>query len=233
MKKQAWFTIFGSLLILLSASFVAENICEQFFPAKEGATLNYVYYDKKDNVTGYASQKVVKVDAYDEGVEVTMQITSLDKKKENPYNGELVFRCEGSKYYVNMSGMMPQEMMDSYKDMEMEMDADYLEYPTNPVAGQTLPDGSATMQIKNGGVTFMTISMDVTDRKVEGQETITTPAGTFSCTKYSMTSSLKSVFTFVSKSYIWMADHVGMIRSEDYTEKGKLRSYQVLTAYTK
>lgn len=224
---------FACLFLILSA-FRSDNInCESFYPTIEGASLQYAYYDDKEKITGYSKQSVINVKDYNDGVEVTMQLETTDKKGENPYTGEMTFRCEGNKFYMDMSNMLPAEMMDAYKDMEIEMNAEYLEFPTNPTVGQTLPDGSMTMKINNAGMTLMTMTVDVTNRKVDGFETITTPAGTFECVKFSQTTNTKAVFKMVSNSTTWFAKDVGMVRSEDYNDKGKLRSVQVLTDFKK
>ncbi|MBK6729519.1 MAG: hypothetical protein IPG60_00690 [Bacteroidetes bacterium] len=225
--------LFGCLVIILSSFRSDKFDCESYYPTIVGAKLEYAYYDDKNKPTGYSKQEVKEVKELDNGIEVTMAIESTDKKNENPYISEFVFRCEDNKFYVDMSNMMPPETMEAYKDMQVEMDADFLEFPSKPTAGQTLPDGHMTMLVKSSDITIMTMTMDITNRKVDGFETITTPAGTFDCVKFSQTVNTKSIFKMTSNSTSWYCMNVGMIRSEDYNEKGKLRSVSLLTGYTK
>lgn len=221
-------------LLAIFSSFKSDDFdCESFFPTIEGVSIEYTNYNEKNKITGYSKQTVKEVKESGNGVEVTMQIETTDEKKEKPYTGEMTFKCEGDKYFIDMSNMLPAETMEAYKDMEVEMDADFLEFPSNPVAGQTLPDGSLIMQIKSNGMTFMTMTIDVTDRKVDGFETITTAAGTFDCVKFSQTVNSKTLFNITSRSITWMTKDIGMIRTEDYNDKGKLRSVSELTGYKK
>jgi hypothetical protein len=50
--------------------------------------------------------------------------------------------------------------------------------------GDQLKDGAFTMDIDNNGLK-QSISMNITERKVESKESVTTPAGTWDCYKIS------------------------------------------------
>ena len=76
--------------------------------------------------------------------------------------------------------------------------------------------------------------MKTTNRKVEGTETITTPAGTYNCVKYSSDTEVSStMFKSKSKSTMYMAKNVGMVKMESYDDKGKLQTKQLLTSFGK
>lgn len=83
-------------------------------------------------------------------------------------------------------------------------------------------------------MTVMTMNFKITDRKVEAIEDMTTPAGTFTCFKMSQTTNMKMSFidkTF--KSVDWIAENVGSVRSESYSDAGALQSYRVLKSIDK
>lgn len=227
--KKIFYSLLLMPVILLSSYSTDEIDCESFFPTVEGTTLEYTYYDEKNKPTGYSKQTVKNVKDYGSGIEVTMVLETTDKKGEKPYSGEMIFKCEGDKYFVDMSNMLPAGTMEAYQDMEVEMETQYLEFPAHPVAGQTLPDGSLTMLIKSGGMTFMTMTVFVTNRKIEGFETITTAAGTFDCVKISQTTEVKTIVKVTSHSTSWISKDIGNVRTEDYNDKGKLRSVSELT----
>jgi hypothetical protein len=67
----------------------------------------------------------------------------------------------------------------SYEEMGVEITADNLVYPANLNAGDKLPDGALKMVVKSGNATILTITLNISNRKVEGRESITTEAGTF------------------------------------------------------
>ena len=58
----------------------------------------------------------------------------------------------------------------------------HLEYPGKMSVGDALKDGNMTMEMNTSGLPS-TATINITDRKVEGQESVTTPAGTWNCYK--------------------------------------------------
>jgi hypothetical protein len=117
--------------------------------------------------------------------------------------------------------------------MEAEISGDALEIPNHLSAGETLPDGTMEMKVGSGGITMVNIRMSITNRKVEAEETITTPAGSFDCIRMSQESELKMLIKKKFKNVVWYAKGVGMVRSENYDSKGKLESYSELTKFEK
>ena len=63
---------------------------------------------------------------------------------------------------------------------------------------------------------------------------MTTAAGTLECYKISQKSNIKMMF--IEKTYKnvnWYTEGIGSVRSETYTESGKLDNYSVLTNITR
>jgi hypothetical protein len=137
-----------------------------------------------------------------------------------------------------MERFVPTEMMSAYKDMEVTMDGDYLEIPADLEVGQNLPDGTISMQVKmaGAGMNLSDIKVNIINRKVEAEESVTTPAGTFNCVKltYDTETDMKAMGMgrkMLFKSTDWLAEGVGVIKTESYDDKGKLMSYSLLTSY--
>ena len=70
--------------------------------------------------------------------------------------------------------------------------------------------------------------IDVTDRKVEALEKITTPAGTFDCMKITSVCFTKMLIKSETEMTDWYAPNVGLVRSETY-QRGKLLTFSELT----
>jgi hypothetical protein len=131
-----------------------------------------------------------------------------------------------------MRSMMSEDQMKSFQNMEVKITGDMLDIPSNPIAGQKLKDGTLNIALSSeGGPAFMNTTITITNRKVEGIETITTPAGTFECVKISYDVETKMLFTIHTHAVEWYAKNTGMVRSENYNSKGKLDGYTVLTAF--
>jgi hypothetical protein len=115
--------------------------------------------------------------------------------------------------------------------MEMEMKMDNLEFPSNLKEGQTLKDASFEMTAKNSPMP-MKFNFNITDRKVEGKESVTTPAGTFDCFKISEKTHSKMMISnmeFTTVQYI--AEKYGAVKTETYRSNGKLMGYSLLTKF--
>lgn len=88
------------------------------------------------------------------------------------------------------------------------------------------------IEVSMNGMKMPGMSIEVTDRKVVAEETITTAAGTFTCLKITSKVKSKTIFTMEMNSVEWYSKGNGMVRSESY--KGdKLKGYTVLTKLVK
>ena len=75
-------------------------------------------------------------------------------------------------------------------------------------------------------------TIDITHRKIEGKETITTPAGSFECIKISSTIKIKNIIGYEMQSIEWISKGNGVIRTESY-RGDKMKGYSLLTKLSK
>jgi len=121
-------------------------------------------------------------------------------------------------------------MMQSYNNMDLEINGTSLEMPSyDSKIGTNLKDGNLDMKIGADGVMPIKMSILMTNRKVEGKEQMTTEAGTFDCIVMSQNIKTKMMISIESNTKDWYAENVGLVRSESYNKKGKLTGYSVLT----
>jgi hypothetical protein len=66
---------------------------------------------------------------------------------------------------------------------------------------------------------------------VLAEETLNTPAGKFDCFKISQKVFMKTLGKIEINSIEWYSEDVGMVKSETYDKKGKLKTYSLLTTY--
>lgn len=212
--------------------------CTTYFPAKPGAEVVMTNYDQKGKVTSTSQMKVLEVNQTAEGLQIKVESNIEVKEKGKKSKGEenstlhsnLTFYCKGGEFYVDMKEFMSSMNLDQYEGMEFDISSKDMAIPSNPKQGDVLDDGSMTMIISNNGVKLVTITVDITNRKVGGYEKIQTPAGTFNCFK--VTYNISSRFGFIKKigsSSVWYTKGVGTVKSENYNKKGKLTDYSILT----
>jgi len=218
------------LLLFIGLYPCAAQECEPYYIANEGSVREMTSYDKKDKLTGSTVQTVKEIRTIGNRIEYIIGTISRDEKGKEYSSGDLRMSCEDGIFRMDMKNFLNEETMSGFEEMQVTMDATDLEYPASMSAGQTLGDGIISVRVSNQGMTMMTMVVRIYDRKVEAEEDMTTPAGTFSCYRMSYTIETKAMFTLVARCTDWVARDVGSVRSETFDKNGKLVSYTVLTS---
>ncbi len=224
MHKQALLILFIFLGYLTTRG---QNNCSKFYPMQEGTNFQLTTYDKKDKPTSvidYVIQESsddVAVIAYD----------VHDKKGELVLNSEYEISCENDGISIDFRSLAAPGMMEQYKDMEVDITGTNLYLPNDMSAGQTLPDADLLMNINMNPIN-MKLTVKIFDRKVLGEETVTTPAGTFDCIVLTQSQETKVGVKVSGSSKEWYAADVGLVKQESYGKNGKKISSSVLTQFS-
>lgn len=214
-------------IILLSGTIVYSQ-CNPYYDIEEGTLYEITSYDHKDKVSGRTVSKIDSFEETSDGWKALIDFKTYDKKDELIIeNDDIEMTCADGVIEMDMQRFMPAQMIESFKEMNFQMDIDNVQLPSELNVGDQLDDGSITMT----GDIPMTISIKIENRKVEAKETITTPAGTFDCYKISYDVNMKTVMNQSSKGVEWIAKDVGVVKSESYNGRGKLMGYSLLTKF--
>jgi len=220
-----------TFLLFIAISIQAQD-CSSLNMIQEGSKWELTNYDKKDKVTGVTAYHVKEVSAEGNVVKWTIDMQMKDDKEEVYSESTSDISCEAGVFKMSMEQFMNNEQMLAYKDMDVEIDASDIEYPTSSKVGETLPDASITIKVATNGMTIMNMTTTIMDRKIEKEETIETPAGSFDCLLITQTTKIEN--KVISKDYPskdWFLPGFGVVRSESYKSNGKLMGYSVLTMY--
>ena len=224
-----------TLVILLvfnlpGASFA--QLCDTFFPMREGVRMEYTLHNQKGKVEGSQWQEFRNVQKTANGAEAEVHMGFIDEKGKNPYEMSYNIICDGDVIRIDFKSLLSTQMMEQYGEMEAEITGTDIEWPTQLKPDMELPDASVTMKISMGAMNMKT-EVEMTNRKVEKKETITVPAGTFDC--YVIYSDNRTKMMMVDKNYpnrSWISEGVGTVKTESYNENGKLLNSMVLSAIT-
>ena len=230
MKYKNWTGVAGLAVVL---SFFGLQIqaqdCADYFPVKEGTVLEYVNYDRKDKMTGSSETAFLKKQETPEGMSAMFSSKFRDDKGEVLFENEMQAECKDGVLYFDASSLLDPASMSAYESMDVKVTGDNLELPLNSGPGTELADGGVTATISSGGVKILTLSVNLTNRKIQARETVETPAGSFECIKYTYDARTEMGFVKMDISGIeWYNHKHGTIRSESYDKKGKLSGYTVL-----
>lgn len=219
------------MLLVFATELKAQN-CDALEMIKEGSTWEITSFNKRDKVEGVTVYYVTDVSAMGDAVIWKISMKMKDDKEEVYSETETEISCESGVFKMSMEQFINHEQMQGMQEMEVEVDASDIEYPTSPEVGETLPDAKVTVSAAMNGMTMMNMTTKVYDRKIESEESIETPAGTFDCLIISQKTSLENKLLskeFSSKD--WYLPGFGVVRSESYNKRGKLTGYTLLTKY--
>ena len=207
--------------------------CEPYIPMDEGVEFEMQSFNAKGKLESTSKQKVISKSVSGGDVEATIHNDVYDKKGKLQHSSDYKIKCKNGVFMVDMQTMINTEQTDAYASMEMTVDGDFLEIPSNPVVGQTLKDANLIIKFGTAETTIMTMRIKVTNRKVEAKENLTTPAGTFECYVISFDIETHLIFKIKASAKEWYSKGVGMVRSEQYNKSGKLMGYSELSSIKK
>lgn len=225
-------TILNFLMFTLFTTAVstAQNDCSTFYPFTEGTTFQIANYDKDGKEITVTDYKIVsnKLEDGKETASVKASIVTVNSKDVMETEYDLV--CSGEKVSIDFKSMISPSMTEQFANFDVEVSGTDVVFPNNLSVGQNLPDAKMTMKIDMKGVK-MTMNVDMVDRKVEGMESVTTPAGTFECYVISYEVQTKMGINKTNTAKQWISKGVGLVKQEDYNKKGKVLSSSLLTAF--
>jgi hypothetical protein len=229
MKRMILIVAGMSMSLLMGSAALMAQDCDAYFVTDEGDFREMKSYDKKDKLTGTIQQKVIEIKEIQGGKSITVRVDSYDKKDELTFSDDLTMTCKDGIFTVDMKNYLNYEMMSGLESISIDIEADNLEMPSDLQPGMELKDGYIKVKATNMGIPILNMEVRIFDRKVEGRENISTPAGSFDCFKLTYTTEVKTMGKFISNTVEWVAMDVGMIRSESYDKNNKLTGYTVLT----
>lgn len=207
--------------------------CPLYYPDALNSQLEYQQFDKKGKLTGSSTQKVTDFKKTAGGYEVKVAAETFDAKGKSMGTMNLEARCNDGIFYIDMKNLIGAQTLEAYKDMEMQIEGGNLEMPATLKAGDMLKSGDMKISFSSGGMSIMNMTFNVTNRRVEAVENVTTPAGTFECYKISYDVATKMMINVKTKGVEWYSKGVGLVKSESYSTDGKLLGSTVLASVKK
>jgi hypothetical protein len=224
-------TIFLAIAILVFSPGIFAQDCGGYYPVKEGTMLAYKSFDEKGKPLGANQQTVISKSSTAKGTDYTVKSESWDAKGKKVSDAMLKMRCVDGKFFMDMKNFIDPKSMGDMKDMQVEVSGVDMEIPAEMYVGQTLPDANISMAFTMNDIVMLRITVNITNRKVVGEESIEVPAGKFDCLKLTYDIDTKAMIKISGSSAQWLAKGPGAVKSESYDKKGKLSSSQVLTDF--
>lgn len=221
---------FSSIFNLAFAQSQETKDCNGYFAYQAGTKMELTHYDKKDKVSSVLKYQVEKNVPTANGTDIFFFNQTYDSKGKLVVKGDFEMQCKNGQIYADVHNIASD--MTPAADAEVSITGDKLTYPHNLTVGQKLDDVNCEVKqtMSGSGMTLFTIDMSLTNRKVEGFETVTTPAGTFECVKISYDYNTKMSFMKKQGHTVeYLAKGIGLVKVESFDKKGKKESSQLLT----
>jgi hypothetical protein len=206
-----------TLICLLATGALPAQDCKNYYYLQNNKTIEMTIYSRKGDVAGRNVYHVSNVKP--SGASITSEVNSemFDKKGKSIAKSAMNIKCTGGVMMMDMKMMIPTPQQEQFK-MDAKADNVYIEYPNNMKSGDMLKDANMSMDVNNNGVQ-QSLTMNVTNRKVEGKESVTSPAGTWECFK--ITSKTKLVMKMGPigvpmnmETTEWFAPGFGVVKTE-------------------
>ncbi|MBU2951914.1 hypothetical protein KO493_14535 [Tamlana agarivorans] len=217
----------------LFASFTtqAQSSCSSdYYPLDKGTVYELTHYDKKGKVDWITKNEVTATTSSTATVH-TVQTSSDGEEK---INASYTVKCEANGIAMDLNQIISEQIAANMTnpDIKMEMSGTDVIVPNDLKVGQTLPDSELNLDIIAPSTTI-NCHVETSERKVIGEESVTTPAGTFDCVVMTQKTDIKMLVSKHTNSKIWLSKGVGVVKQETYNKKGKLQGRDVLTSFKK
>ncbi|MBA4851197.1 hypothetical protein [Emticicia sp. BO119] len=227
MKKILSFL--SSFVLLFNTYSIFAQDCGGYFAFKKGMKVEMTSYDRKDKPTVTTRYEVIDYKPADGGVSMVFAHEVYDAKGKLISKSESVGKCIGGDYYTDIRNIS-SDVMPKSPDMKITVTGDQMIYPGDLKVGDNLKDASINVKTGfEGGMTIMNMNANITNRKVEAYETVETPAGKFDCAKITYTMNMKFMGNRTMKCAEYIAKGVGLVKSEQFDEKGNRQNFMVVT----
>ena len=222
---------YALLVACLALATAHAQDCANYLFLQKDKTIEMTIYDKKGQPNGRQVYQVKDVSASGGTTTATISSQQYDKGGVMRSQANNSIQCTGGQLQFDLKLMLPPQQNEQYNtNVQSSGQSSYLGYPADMKVGDQLPDGTLNMDISHSGPgggpaappppgPRQTLTMVISNRKVEGQESITTTAGTWNCFKISYKSKITVKtgpfgFPVTVEGTEWFAPGFGVIKTQ-------------------
>jgi hypothetical protein len=210
----------------------AQDCQSAYSPILEDTKLEMTNYDKKGRISSISKANIYEVASKGDTTAAKVHAQVVDEEGEEIFKSDYEIKCIKGVILMDMRDVLG-EMAKQFEKMDVAVEGNFIEYPDNMTVGTKLPDAEMVMTMNADSPVPIKIRINMTERKVEAQESITTSAGTFNCLKLTYAIETKMGFSRSTRSAVWLAKGVGNVKTESYNKKGNVDFKSELTKFEK
>ena len=184
-------TIFFLLLLFISYLGFSQK-CGDYYYLQSNKTIEMTISNKKGKEAGKLVYVISNLANKGNITTATVNSEFFDKNGKSISKATNNMQCENGILMMDMKMFIPSVQQEQMGTTSATGTTTYLEYPSIMKEGDALKDASFSMDFQSKAGINGHISIDMTNRKIAGRESVTTPAGTWEC--YKITYHSKMVF---------------------------------------
>jgi hypothetical protein len=210
-------------------SLLMSQDCSTYFFLQNNKTIEMTITNKKGNVSGKNIYTVSNVSGSGNARTATLNSEFFDTKGKSISKSVNNIKCANGVMMMDMKVFIPAGQQEQMQTGTAAANEVYLEYPVDMKIGDNLKDGHFNMDYVNSSGLKSSIDINITERKVEGKESVTTSAGTWDCFKISANNKITARVAgigFPIKSSVteWFAPGFGVVKTESSGGKTEITS---------
>ena len=216
----------SALLFVSTYSF--SQSCAGFYYLQNNKTVEITITNKKGKEVGKNIYTVANVQRSASTVTATVNSEFVASNGKSVSKATNVIKCTNGIIMMDLKMFIPSTQQEQTGTSASGGGEAYLEYPANMKEGDVLKDGQFSMDYKTSAGLNGHMIVEITNRKVEGKESVTTPAGTWDCFKitYHSKVGIKIVVNIPTNSDVteWYAPGFGVVKTESNNGKTEITS---------
>src|SRR5262245_19828592 len=218
--------LFSLGFLLFSGSLFSQD-CSNYYYLQNNKTIEMTISNGKGKESGKMTYNVSDSKRTGNAVTATVNSEFVDTKGKSITKSTNNVKCENGVMQMDMKVFIPAAQQEQMKSGTARASDVYLEYPANMNVGDQLKDGQLSMDYESTSGLKSSIEISITERKVEGRESVSTPAGTWDCFKISAHNKIVSKIAGIGIPINmdvteWFAPGFGIVKTESKTGKTEI-----------
>jgi hypothetical protein len=203
--------------------------CSNYYYLQNNKTIEMTITNKKGNESGKMTYTISDVKKNGNTTTATINSEFVDAKGKSITKGTNNVKCVSGVMQMDMKVFIPAAQQEQMKTGTANASDVYLEYPANMNVGDQLKDGKLSMDYESSSGLKSSIEINITQRKVEGKESVTTTAGTWECFKITAHNKIVSKIAGIGIPFNmdvteYFAPGFGIVKTESKTGKTEITS---------
>ena len=209
-------TIIAVALVFAGIHSFSQN-CSDYYFLQNNKTIEMTITNRKGKEAGKLVYHISDMKKNGGNTTATVNSEFFDAKGKSVSKAVNAVQCNNGTLLMDMKMFIPSTQQAQMGDISATGSVNYLEYPANMKEGDALKDASFAMDFKSTAGMGGRVTIDMTNRKVAGKESVTTPAGTWNCYKitYHSKMNFKLLIGFNMNSDVteWYAPGFGVVKT--------------------